>query len=66
MTKKQKKMLIRICVSAVLLIALHFLPEDFPRIAGEADGGFPQRLIRMLLYAVPYGIIGHDILRKTS
>ena len=35
MTKKQKKMLIRICVSAVLLIALHFLPEDFPASRGK-------------------------------
>jgi len=63
MTKKQKKMLVRICVSAALLIALHFLPEDFPHFAGE-EGGFLQRLVRMLLYAVPYLVIGHDILRK--
>lgn len=60
MTKKQKKMLLRICISAALLIALHFLPGDSPPFAEE----FPRRLVRMLLYLVPYGIIGYDILRK--
>ena len=50
MTKKQKKMLIRIIVAAVLLVALHFIP-----VSGIA---------RFLLYLVPYGIIGYDILRK--
>jgi len=50
MTKKQKKMLVRILVSAALLIALHFLP-----VSG---------IVRFLLYLVPYGIIGYDILRK--
>ena len=64
MTKKQKKMLIRICVSAALLVILHFLPEDFPRFAGAGESSLLQRLPRMLLYLVPYGIIGYDILRK--
>ena len=50
MTKKQKKMLIRIIVAAVLLVALHFVP-----VSGIA---------RFLLYLIPYGIIGYDILRK--
>ena len=50
MTKKQKKMLVRIIIAAVLLIALHFLS-----VSGIA---------RFLLYLVPYGIIGYDILRK--
>ncbi len=50
MTKKQKKMLVRILVSAALLIALHFVPLE----------GIPL----FLLYLVPYGIIGYDILRK--
>ena len=62
MTKKQKKMLIRICVSTALLATLHFLPEDcFARTGADS---LLQRLFRMLLYLVPYGIIGHDILRK--
>lgn len=43
-------MLIRILVSAILLIILNFIP---------AEGG-----IRFLLYLVPYLIIGYDILLK--
>ncbi len=50
MTRKQRKMLIRILVSAALLIALHFVPMT----------GIPL----FLCYLVPYGIIGYDILRK--
>lgn len=50
MNKKQKKMLIRILVSAILLIILSFIP---------AEGG-----IRFLLYLIPYLIIGYDILLK--
>ncbi len=50
MNKKQKKMLIRILVSAVLLIGLNFVP-----VTGIA---------RFLLYLVPYLVIGYDILLK--
>ncbi len=50
MTKKQRIMLIRILVSAVLTAVLHFLPVE----------GLP----RFFLYLIPYGIIGWDILRK--
>lgn len=50
MTKKQKKMLIRIIVAAVLMIGLAFLPID----------GLP----RFFLYLIPYLIIGYDILIK--
>ena len=50
MTQKQKKMLCRIIVSAVLMVGLHFVPVE----------GYP----RFLLYLVPYLIIGYDILRK--
>lgn len=52
MTKKQKKMLIRIIVSAVLMIGLAFLPID----------GLP----RFFLYLIPYLIIGYDILIKAG
>ena len=54
MTKKQKKMLIRILVTAALLAALRFVPEDGPL------HGIPL----FLMYLVPYGIIGYDILKK--
>lgn len=50
MTKKQKKVLYRIIIAAVLMIVLGFLPL--------------QGLLRFVLYLVPYLIIGHDILRK--
>ena len=50
MTKKQKKVLYRIIIAAVLMIVLGFLPV--------------QGLLRFLLYLVPYLIIGHDILKK--
>lgn len=50
MNKKQKKMLIRILISAVLLIGLNFVP-----VTG---------IVRFLLYLVPYLVIGYDILLK--
>ena len=50
MNKKQKKMLWRITVSAVLMVALHFVP-----VTG---------LVRFALYMVPYFIVGYDILWK--
>lgn len=52
MNKKQKKMLIRIIVAAVLLLVLHFVP---------ATG-----LLRFGLYMIPYLIIGYDILIKAA
>ena len=50
MNKKQKKMLIRILISAVLLIGLNFVS-----VTG---------IVRFLLYLVPYLVIGYDILLK--
>ena len=50
MTAKQKKNLLRILLSAALIIALHFVPVT----------GWP----RCLLYMIPYLIIGYDILIK--
>lgn len=51
MSKKQKKILIRIIIAAVLLAGLHFLPEDIAE----------SRWIALALYLVPYLIIGWDI-----
>ena len=50
MSKKQKKMLIRILVSAALLIGFNFLPFGGP--------------LRFVLYMIPYLVIGYDILIK--
>ena len=58
MNKKQKKMLIRILVTAILLIALELLRRLIP------GDDMQKVLILFVLYLVPYLIIGHDILRK--
>lgn len=52
MTKKQKKVLIRIIIAAVLVIALQFIP-----VKGYARFG---------LYMIPYFVIGYDILKKAG
>lgn len=52
MNKKQKKMLIRIIVSAILMIGFNFLPFT--------------GIIRFILYLIPYLIIGYDILIKAA
>ena len=57
MSKKQKNNLIRIIVAAVLVAALHFL-HYVPQFA---ELGRPVMLV---LYLVPYLVVGHDILRK--
>ena len=50
MNKKQKKMLLRIVAAAILMVALAFAPVD-----GAA---------RFMAYAVPYLLVGYDILWK--
>ena len=54
MTKKQKKTVKRIVIAAVLsallAVVLHFAPLP--------------RLVQLILWLVPYYIIGHDVLRK--
>lgn len=50
MNKKQKKVLVRIIVAALLIIILSFLPVE-----GYLEFG---------LYMVPYLVIGYDILKK--
>ena len=60
MTKKQKKALIRILVSAGLLIVLQLIPATF---FDNLFGSF-GRWVRLLAYLVDYYIIGGDILKK--
>ncbi len=50
MTKKQRKMLIRILVAAAMMLLLHFVPV--------------KGMLRFVLYLIPYLVVGHDILRK--
>lgn len=52
MTAKQKKMLLRIVLAAALLIALAFAPVTGP--------------LRLLLYLLPYLLVGYDILVKAA
>ena len=52
MTKKQKKMLTRILITAVMLAALYFLP-----VTGW---------LRLALYLAAYLVIGYDILKKAG
>lgn len=52
MTKKQKKILIRIIIAAVLVIALQFIPV--------------KGYVRFGLYMIPYLVIGYDILKKAG
>ena len=51
MTKKQKKVLYRIIIAAVLLAAFMLAPIE-------------EKRIRFVLFLIPYAVIGYDILRK--
>ncbi|MGN0525619.1 heavy metal translocating P-type ATPase [Eubacterium sp.] len=55
MTKKQKKMLIRIIASSLLFLSL---------VVFEHFYAVPNRFLRLGLYMVPYLIISYDILKK--
>ncbi|MCI6714097.1 MAG: cadmium-translocating P-type ATPase [Lachnospiraceae bacterium] len=51
MSRKQKKVLIRIIIASVMVVVFHFIPVENP-------------YLRLTLYMVPYFIIGYDILKK--
>ena len=51
MTKKQKKNLTRIIIAAVLMILLIFIPIE-------------NKWLKLVLYMIPYLIVGYDILIK--
>lgn len=55
MNKKQKKMLVRIIVAALLVVLLTLIPES---IIGE------KSIVQLGLFLIPYLIIGYDILKK--
>ena len=52
MTKKQKKMLVRIIITAVMLVGLKFIP-----LTG---------ILQLAAYLVAYLVIGYDILKKAG
>lgn len=60
MNKKQKKMLVRIIITSLLLIGLHFVPFEQMKIADDWN-----RVLKFFLYLVPYLVIGYDILKKS-
>ena len=66
MTKKQKKMLFRILMSAVILLVLQFVSaERFNQVDSYL---FPSagRWLRFSCYLADYFIIGYDILKKAA
>ena len=58
MNKKQKKMLWRILIAAVLMIVLHFLVKAF--------GDKIHEPLWFFLYLIPYLTVGYDILLKAG
>lgn len=56
MNKKQKKMLVRIIISLILVVVFSELPIDEHQKFGT--------YLRFGLFMIPYLIIGHDILKK--
>ncbi|MDE5596701.1 MAG: heavy metal translocating P-type ATPase, partial [Lachnospiraceae bacterium] len=63
LTKKQRTMMIRILITAVILLSLQFISAElFDTIDGYL---FPSagRWIRFACYLIDYFIIGYDILR---
>ncbi len=56
MNKKQKKMLWRILITAVLMVVLHFAVKAFSDRVHEP--------VWFLLYLIPYLLVGYDILLK--
>lgn len=66
MTKKQKKVLIRIIVSAVILVAIAvtFAVLDKIGTVKLENPSVMWRCIEIVAYLIPYLIIGYDILKK--
>lgn len=60
MTKKQKRMLVRIVVSLVLLIVIGLLP--LASWVGEQQALY----LVFFLYLIPYLVVGHDVLLRAG
>ena len=58
MNKKQKKMLWRILITAVLMVVLHFAVKTFSDRVHEP--------VWFFLYLIPYLLVGYDILLKAA
>jgi Cd2+/Zn2+-exporting ATPase len=66
MTKKQRVMMIRILISAGILLALQFVSAEMFDTADKYLFPFAGRWIRFACYLINYFIIGYDILRKAA
>lgn len=64
MTKKQKKNLVRIFISAALLLVLEQLTAESFTFLDQWLFPSAGRVVRFALYFLDYWIIGHDILAK--
>ena len=64
MTRKQRKMMMRIFIAAVFLLIIRMIPEGVFEAFDDAAFVGAGRLARFILYACDYLIIGYDILRK--
>ena len=69
MSKKQKKVLRRIIIAAVLMVVLYIAHACLGVERRDENGArINEWVIRepvwFFLYMIPYGIIGYDILRK--
>ena len=60
MSKKQRKMLIRILVAAAFLVSIRILYA----FMGEGDDAAVKEPVWFLLYMIPYLTVGYDILLK--
>ncbi len=59
MNKKQKNLLIRIIISAIFFVPLYLISEEIVHV------DIPKWLI-IVLFLVPYLLVGYDILRKAA
>lgn len=64
MTGKQKKVLYRIIITAVMLVAIAFTEPYLKLLEPEYQAVPWADTIAFLLYLIPYFVIGYDILRK--
>lgn len=66
MTKKQRVMMIRILISAAVLLVLQFVSADIFDTLDMYLFALAGRWVRFVCYLVDYFIIGYDILRKAA
>lgn len=66
MTKKQRVMMVRILISAGILLALQFISAEMFDTVDEYLFPSAGRWFRLGCYLVDYLIIGYDILRKAA